>query len=116
MERERGKQRCAFNSLAHLRHAFRIFFSEQVPAETRLSALGIFKLDDFYALDRLFAHPEKTGRDLGYYMILVRYQVVRETTFTGAGKSIPERRVMCLGNHRRQADRSEGHSTTVDRG
>jgi len=56
-----------------------VFFLQEGVRETRLGALGIFELDDLNALDGLFAHPEQTGRDLGNYMVAVRYETVRET-------------------------------------
>jgi len=99
-----GKQRCAFNSLAHFSNAFRIFFAEKMPAETRLGALSVFKFDDLDTLDSLFTHPEQTGSDLSNYMIVIRLEILRITAFACAGKGIPNCRIMGFRNHRWQAN------------
>jgi len=65
-----------------------------VPAEAGLGALGIFKFYHLHALNRFFTHAEETGGNLGYYMVAVWLQALRETAFTCAGKSIPNGRVM----------------------
>jgi multisubunit Na+/H+ antiporter MnhG subunit len=57
--------------------------------ETWFGALGILEFDDFYKLDRLFAHSKQTGSNLGNYMVTIWYEIVRETTFARTGKGIP---------------------------
>jgi len=99
-----------------LANTFRIFLAEKVPAEAGFGALGIFKFDDFYTLNRLFAAPPK--RPVATWVItwsLYGWRLSGKPPSPVQVNVFPVGCIMCLAGHRRKADRAERHPAAVDR-
>ena len=89
VERERREEGVPRHRLAHPRHVGRVLVAEQVAAEAGLGALRVLELHDRRPLDRLLAHAEEAGRDLGDHVVVIGLQAVRVAALAGAGERIP---------------------------
>ncbi len=83
-------------------------------AETGLRALSILELDDTDPLDRLFPHPEETCRYLRDDVIIVGYELVRITAFTGAAERAESGCRPHAGEHGNDTDRAKRHAAQVE--
>ena len=114
VKRERREQGIAGNRFPHARDRRRVLVAEQVAAQTGLGALGVFEFDDRHALDGVFAHAEKTGRNLRDDVVVVGLQAIVETALARAREGVP-----CGGGARFaqngvNTDRAKRHAAAVD--
>jgi hypothetical protein len=88
VKREWRKQSIPDHRLPHGRHFRGYFVSQQVPAQSRLCALGIFEFHHGRMQDGLFSDTEQSGGHLSDDMIGKRNQFLGVSAFAGAGQSI----------------------------
>ena len=86
-----------------------------MPAQTRFCPLGIFEFDNFDPLDRLLAHTEQSGSDLGDHMVVVGLQFIGITALTRTAEGAECGCRFHAAQHGCDADRSIGHAAPVER-
>ena len=115
VERKRREKTRALHRLAHCRNPRSVLLSEQVSAQSRLRALGIFELDQTRAQNGFLAHPEEARCNLRDDVIGVRNQFIRIPPLPGRRKRAHRLRRRSAAGHHGQRNRSVGHAAAVHR-
>jgi hypothetical protein len=100
VKRERRKEGISYYSLSHPGYGRSYFISKEMASQAWFCSLSIFEFYYPDSLNGFFPYSEETSSDLGDYVFIIWFEMVRISPFAGTGKGIPRHGRTGSGEHR----------------